>query len=114
MRPINETEIPIILASIEANIKAGAEVIAQIDGLVKSIDHKEPKQALGAVDLILSWLLTPNAYEVLSGDLIEAYRKRLYRDGKHCAVRWCIRQLLTSIPPLIWQACRRLVYKRGM
>jgi hypothetical protein len=79
-----------------------------IEGQIQ--DEPTPPPSIDAADSLLRWLLSPTNYEALLGDLMEGFQKRLLRSGKQSAERWYKRQLLTSIPSLIWGVCRQLAY----
>jgi len=51
---------------------------------------------------IFSWFVSKDVRESLIGDLEEEYAARMATDSSSAALRWYLRQICASIPPLLW------------
>lgn len=66
--------------------------------------------AMHATTWIFSWLVPKDVREPLMGDLAEEYALRVKALSSSAALRWYLRQLGASIPPLLWTRLTRAVW----
>jgi hypothetical protein len=62
---------------------------------------------LRMVTWILSWLVPKDFREALMGDIAEEYALRLKTASSSAALKWYLRQICASIPPLLWARLTR-------
>lgn len=68
------------------------------------------RHPLPVMTWIFSWLVPKDAREPLMGDLAEEYALRVTAGSSSAALKWYLRQLGTSIPPLLWTRLTRAVW----
>ena len=59
---------------------------------------------------IFSWLVPKEFREPLMGDLAEEYSLRVKADSASAALKWYLRQICASIPPLLWARLTRATW----
>jgi hypothetical protein len=68
------------------------------------------QSALPVVTWIFSWLVPKDVREPLMGDLAQEYALRVEPGSASAARKWYLRQILMSIPPLLWTRLTRAVW----
>lgn len=66
--------------------------------------------AVRVLTWIFSWIVPKDVREPLIGDLLEGYAKRAKARSSSAALAWYLRQILASVPSLIWTRLRRSVW----
>jgi hypothetical protein len=66
--------------------------------------------ALRALTWIFSWLVPKDHREPLMGDFAEEYALRVKAGSSSAALKWYLRQICASIPPLLWARLTRSVW----
>jgi hypothetical protein len=66
--------------------------------------------AVRVLTWIFSWLVPKDVREPLIGDLLQGYVQRVQAGGSSAALMWYLRQILASIPSLLWTRLRRAVW----
>jgi len=59
---------------------------------------------------IFSWIVPKDVRDPLIGDLLEGYAQRARTRSSSIALAWYLRQILASIPSLLWTRLRRAVW----
>lgn len=63
--------------------------------------------ALRAATRIFSWLVPKDLREPLLGDLAQEYSLRAQTVDSSAALKWCLKEICSSIPPLLWTRITR-------
>jgi hypothetical protein len=66
--------------------------------------------ALRVVTLVFSWLVPKDHRDPLIGDLAEEYSLRVKSGSASAALRWYLRQIIASTPPLLWARLTRATW----
>lgn len=66
--------------------------------------------ALRAATWVFSWLVPKDVREPLMGDLAEEYALRVKAASSSAALKWYLKQICASIPPLLWTRLTRSVW----
>jgi hypothetical protein len=66
--------------------------------------------ALHVATWIFSWLVPRDVREPLMGDLAEEYALRVKAISSSAALKWYLRQICASVPPLLWARLTRTVW----
>jgi hypothetical protein len=66
--------------------------------------------ALRVVTWIFSWLVPKEIREPLMGDLAEEYAQRVKAASSSAALKWYLRQICASVPPLLWARLTRTAW----
>jgi hypothetical protein len=68
------------------------------------------RPALRVVTRIFSWLVPKDHREPLIGDFAEEYALRAKAGSPSAALRWYLRQICASVPPLLWARLTRAAW----
>jgi hypothetical protein len=103
--------VPLVLVSLLSIVEfRGAMLLPRSLGLPASIMGMillgPPVVGRGKITTALNALTAAADMDSALGDIEEGYRKKVRSRGKRKAGQWRRRQLLASIPPLMWQAAR--------